>query len=108
MMRQIGWIIFQLALSGYMFSIYANDPNLDMKKWGGMAAIASFLIAGIATMALIGLFDLLRRLRVRASRRLQDQRARDVVGAKRLGVGSRHFPPQRGVGRVSQDVKDLM
>ena len=107
-MRQVFWIVFQLSVSVLVFKLYADDPLIDMKKWGGQAAIASFFMAGAATLILVGLIDLFRWLRVRAHRRLQDKRPRDVVGTERLGVSPRHLPPQGRVGRIGHDVKDLI
>lgn len=60
-MRQIAWGTFQLLFSLWFYSLFIDDPSIDLKKEGGLVAFASFMVAGIATMILSWIFDLLAR-----------------------------------------------
>lgn len=60
-MRRLAWCVFQLGFMYWCYRLFADDPNFDMRRHGGMIPLPAFIMSGVATMILMWFFDLWMR-----------------------------------------------
>lgn len=103
-MKQIAWCAFQISIFSLMMWVYVSDPDPIVAKHAGSAVMVSALMSVLATIALIGAYDLFVRLSSRLRQLLRVDKGADRVSlslpAARTG---RDLPQQISRPRIGHD-----